>query len=83
MMTNYFNAHVLGLALAAAPLLAPAPLARAQPGEPSISVRVSVADLDIALAYESCRAHPTSPLSGAKGVVGLMVVGPGHRGGLE
>lgn len=86
-MTAYFNAHALGLALAAATLLGPAQSAGAQPDEPSISVRVSVADLDMTFAYERCRAdainQAVSDVNAPIGAVRLMAVTPVHRGGPE
>ncbi len=86
-MTNCFYAHALGLALAAATLLAPAQSAGAQPDEPSISVRVNVADLDVTFAYAPCRTDAINQaLSGANapiGVARLMAVSPGRRGGLQ
>ena len=86
-MTNYFNAHTLGLAVAAATLLVPAQSAGAQPDEPSISVRVTVAGLDMTFAYERCRAdainRAVSGLNAPTGVDRLMAASPGHRGGME
>ena len=86
-MTSYFKALVLGLGLAAGTLPAPAQSAGAEPGERSISVRVSIADLDITFASRHCGAGATDQAVGGAlaptGGVGLMAAGPRHRGGLE